>query len=274
MKLWAIVPELVLAGACVPLVAVAGVARGRWRRVPLLLAMAAMIAALAATARMLPWSPTSAFDGTYVLDGLAATIKIVIEGAALVTLLLFGDYFRGDDVIPHAPVALLFATVGAVGLCSSADLGLIVLFFQIMSLATYVLAAVDRHSRLGHEAALKYFIYGATALGVMAYGLTFLYGLSGTLDLAEIGSAMVASDRVWIAMAVSLIVVGYGFEMTLVPFHVWSPDVLTGATAPVAGFVSVVPKIAAFAALLRLVLTAVPPPCAGTSGSPSAPRSR
>jgi NADH-quinone oxidoreductase subunit N len=97
----------------------------------------------------------------------------------------------------------------------------------------------------------------------LAYGLTFLYGLTGDLELRAIGAALGKADRVWVALALALILVGYGFEVTMAPFHVWAPDVFAGATAPVAGFLSVVPKIAAMAALLRFVLVALPDGLAG-----------
>jgi NADH-quinone oxidoreductase subunit N len=259
MKLWAIVPELIVAGACLPLVATAGFARGRARHLPVLFALAALLVATAVTMRMVHWLPMAIFDGTYIVDRLGTVFKITIEAGALITLLLLPGQFTGDEVIPHAPVALMFATAGAMALCSSADLGLIVLFFQMMSLASYVLAALDRASPRAHEAALKYFIFGATALAVMAYGLTFVYGLTGSLDLAVIGHAVRRADGVWLAVAFTLVVVGYGFEMTLVPFHLWSPDMFDGATSPIAGFVSVVPKVAAFAALLRFITVVMPP---------------
>lgn len=252
MKLWAIVPELLLGSACLVLVPLAAFSRGAWRRVPLWAAMAATLAAIVTTTQMLPWATLSVFDGTYIVDHQATVFKLVTLTAALVALGLFGDHFRDNEIIPHAPAAVLFATTGAVGLSSSADLGLIVLFFEMMSLATYVLTAIDRRSHLGHEAALKLFIFGATTLAIMAYGLSFVYGLTGSLDLAEIGRVLPRSDSLWIAIALMLALVGYGFEITLVPFHVWSPDAFTGAAAPIGGFLSVVPKVAAFAALLRL----------------------
>lgn len=258
MKLWAIVPELIVAGACLPLVAGAGFARGRTRHLPVLFAIGALLVAITVTVRMVYWPTVAIFDGTYIVDRLGTVFKITIEVGALITLLLLPGQFPGDEVIPHAPAAVMFATAGAMALCSSADLGLIVLFFQMMSLASYVLVALDRRSPRAHEAALKYFIFGATALAVMAYGLTFVYGLTGSLDLAVIGRALPHVDGVWVAVAFTLVVVGYGFEMTLVPLHLWSPDTFDGATAPIAGFVSVVPKVAAFAALLRFITMVMP----------------
>jgi len=115
-----------------------------------------------------------------------------------------------------------------------------------------------RVDRLSNEATLKYFLFGAVALAVMAYGLTLLYGLAGSLNLNDIGQALRSADRLWAGLAVGIVLIGYAFEATLVPFHFWAPDVYQGATAPVAGFLSVVPKIAGFAGLLRFLLLALP----------------
>lgn len=258
MKLWAIIPELILAGMCLGLVPIAGWARGRWRIIPGMVALFGLVACLFFTARMLLWEPIPAFEQAYAIDGLANVFKLLIELGALVTLVLLASYFRDHPLLAQAPVAILFATLGAVGLSSSMDLGLIVLFLQMMSMASYVLVVLVRGDSQALEASLKYFIFGAVALAVMAYGLTFLYGLTGSLDLRVIGDALRGADQAWISLALVLILIGYGFEITMVPFHFWAPDVFVGATAPISGFLSVVPKVAAFAGLLRLLLYALP----------------
>lgn len=254
MKLWAILPELILAGLCLFLVPAAGLTRRRWRDFTGTAALVGLGAAIVLTARMLPWQPVGAFHGIYAVDGFAHVFKLMILVGAFVTVALVMIYFRSHEQAAQAPVAVLFSTLGAVGLTSSLDLGLIVLFFQMMSLASYVLVALVRSDARALEATIKYFIYGAVALAVMAYGLTFLYGMTGSLHLNAIRAGVSAADEVWVALALALILVGYGFEIAAVPFHMWSPDVFSGATAPVSGFLSVVPKIAGFAALLRFLL--------------------
>jgi NADH-quinone oxidoreductase subunit N len=263
MKLWAIIPELILAGLCLGLVPMAGWVRGRWRMAPAIVALTGLAACLFFTGRMLLWAPVPAFEGAYAVDGLANVFKLLIELGAFITIVLIGSYFRGHSQVVQAPVAVLFATLGAVGLASSMDLGLIVLFLQMTSLASYVLVVLARGDPRALEASLKYFIFGAVALAVMAYGLTFLYGLTGSLDLRVIGEALRGGDQLWIALAFSLVVIGYGFEIAMVPFHFWAPDAFTGATAPVSGFLSVVPKTGAVAGLLRLLLYAFPDEAAG-----------
>ena len=257
-ELWAIVPELILAGLVIVLVPIAGWARGKWRRLPVALAVVGLIAALGATAAMLPWASTAVFCDTYAVDGFAAVFKILLVLGALITLVLLIPYFGGHSQLAHAPILILFSTLGGMGLSSSLDLGLIVLFLQMLSLSSYLLVGLIRTDRGANEAMIKYFIYAAAALAVMAYGLTFLYGLTGSLELRTIGQALNGADRVWIAVALAFIIVGYGFEMTVAPFHFWAPDVYHGATAPVAGFLSVVPKIAGFAGFVRFALSALP----------------
>ena len=258
MNLAAIVPELIVAGLCLVLVPLAGFTRRRLRWLPAWLCGTGLVVAFVMTARMLPWAPTSAFDGIYAVDGFAHIFKLLILLAALLVLVALASYLRGHALLPHAPAALLFSTLGALALASSVDLLLVVLFLQMMSMATYVLAALVRTSRLALEAGLKIFIYAAAALAMASYGFTFFYGLTGTLHLDELGAALAGIESPWLAFAFVLVLIGYGFEITLVPFHVWAPDVYDGATAPVSGFLSVAPKIAGFAALLRLLLHALP----------------
>ncbi|MEN3226294.1 NADH-quinone oxidoreductase subunit N [Methylorubrum rhodesianum] len=258
MDLGAVAPEMVLAGAALVLVPIAGWARGRWRRLPAAAALLALLVAMGLTAPMLTATPREAFCGTYAVDPFRAFYQLVLQGGALLSLLSLASHFRGSEQEPHHPIALLMATVGGMGLAAATDLGLIVLFLQMVSLPSYLLVLLVRGDRLAQEATLKYFLYGAAALAVMAYGLTFLFGLTGSLDLRTIGTALAGADRAWVAVAFGLVVVGYGFEMTLIPFHVWAPDVFQGGSAPAAGFVSAVPKAAAFAGLLRFLLEAMP----------------
>lgn len=258
MDLGAVAPEMVLAGTALALVPAAGWVQGRWRRLPAAIALLALLVAIGLTAPMLTAPPREAFCGTYAVDPFRGFYQLVIEAGALVSLLSLGSHFRASEQEPHYPVALLMATVGGMGLTAATDLGLIVLFLQMVSFPSYLLVLLVRSDGRAQEATLKYFLYGAAALAVMAYGLTFLFGLTGSLNLRSIGAALAGADRVWVALAFGLVLVGYGFEMTLVPFHVWAPDVFQGGTAPVSGFLSVVPKVAAFAGLLRFLLEAMP----------------
>lgn len=259
MALWAILPELVVAALGLVLVPLAGFARGSVRMMPVWLALAGLAVSVGLTLRMLPWEPTTVFCGTYAIDGFATVFKLITQVGALVTLIVCLDYFKDHPLIAQAPLAVLFSTLGSMGVASSLDLGLIVLFLQMLSLAAYLLVGLVRSQPLSNEAIYKYFIYAAAALAIMAYGLTFLYGLTGSLNLNRIGEGLRAMDSgIWLALSLGLILVGYAFEATTVPFHFWVPDVYEGTTAPVAGFLSVVPKVAGFAGLLRFFLSLFP----------------
>lgn len=258
MELWALYPELLIAATALVLVAVAGWLGGPWRELPWIASAAALAGSMVLSARMLPLEPAAVFGGTYAVDGYGTTFKLLLELGALLTVLLVRGYFGAREQSVHAPIAALLSTLGAMGLASALDLALIILFLQMLSLASYALVALVRNEPLANEATLKYFIYSAAALAVMAYGLSFVFGLTGSLQIAEIGRALSHSDGAWLAVALGLVVVGYAFEATLVPFHFWAPDVYEGASAVVAGFLSVVPKVAAFAGLIRFMLTALP----------------
>ncbi len=258
MKLWAIIPELIIAGSALFYIPIAGWVKGKNQLIPAYLTLLSLLIAAWFTFRMLFWQSFDIFDGTYAIDNFGTVFKLLILSGSIITLLLLLFYFKRNSHIAHIPIALLFSTLGAMCISSSMDLGLIALFLQMMSLAGYVLVSIIRKDKLANEAAMKFFIFAAAALAVMAFGLTFLYGLTGSLDLRLIGLSLKTGKSVWIFISLILILVGYGFEITLVPFHFWAPDVYAGSTAPVAGFLSVVPKIAGFAGLLRLLLTAYP----------------
>ncbi|MGE0491344.1 MAG: NADH-quinone oxidoreductase subunit N [Vulcanimicrobiota bacterium] len=254
MNLGTIVPELILATTALMLVPLAGWTKQR-RALPTWVAAAGLTAAMATSLVMVGQPSRQVFCGTYAVDGLAIGFKVLLTGAALISLALMDSYFSGRHPHPHAPVALVMATLGGVGLAASVDLGLIVLFLQLLAMASYLMVALERTSRAGNEATYKLFIYSAVALAIMAYGLTFLYGLTGSLNLVTIGTVLWAGqiEPIWVVLAVALVTVGYAFEATLVPFHFWAPDVYAGATAPVAGFLSVLPKLAGFAGLIRFL---------------------
>jgi NADH-quinone oxidoreductase subunit N len=258
MDLWAVVPEMILAGLALVLVPIAGWIRGRWRWIPSALTLGGLLAGMAATASMMTMEPQEAFCGTYAVDPFRAVYQLIVQAGAFVTVLALMSHFHEHQQEAQAPIAVLFATIGGMGLIAATDLGLIVLFLQMVSVPSYLLVGMMRSDKRAQEAMLKYFIYAATALAIMAYGLTFLFGLTGSLNLRVIGTGLASADAVWVAVALGLVLIGYGFEMTIVPFQFWAPDVFQGASAPAAGFISVVPKIAAFAALLRFLLEVLP----------------
>ena len=147
MDLWAVVPEMLLAGLALALVPVAAFVRGQWRALPAAVAIIGLAASMAVTVVVLPTTSTTAFCGTYAVDRLATFYRLAIEFAAFVSVIVLDAYFRDHRQQAHAPVLLLFATVGGLGLAASLDLGLILLFLQIVSVAGYLLVILVRSDR-------------------------------------------------------------------------------------------------------------------------------
>jgi NADH-quinone oxidoreductase subunit N len=255
-------PELALAATAVVL-ALADVlwARhpGRGARLSWLAAGGMVVAAVALLAA--PAADSAVFSGMVAVDGFARFFRGLFLAAAL-----FAVAFASlSDEVPaeRAGEYLVLLCCLCLGLClmvAAQNLLLLYLSIELVSVPSYVLAGFRRGDRRSSEAALKYVIYGGVASGLMLYGFSFMYGLSGTLELpgigaklAEVGHAQPAL-RMAIALAALLSLAGFGYKVAAVPFHMWCPDVYEGAPTPFVAFLSVAPKAAGLAALLRFVL--------------------
>jgi NADH-quinone oxidoreductase subunit N len=176
---------------------------------------------------------------------------------AALTLLGSVNYLERDNIQHGEFYALiLMGTAGMCFMASSADLIMVFIGLEISSIATYILAGFKRKDALGNEASLKYFLLGSFATAFFLYGIAFVYGLTGTTNLLEL-SARLAHPAQWTTLArvaLLLMFVGLAFKLSTVPFQIWAPDVYQGAPAPVTAFLSVGPKAAAFAVLLRVFL--------------------
>lgn len=256
MELWAIVPELILAGGILLLLPLGSFLPWNRKSINHWLALLFLAAAAIATARMTSWSSIGIFDGTYVVDALATYTKVIGIAATALTLLATESHFRGKPREAEVAPLLLLTCLGVFGLAASADLVLIALFLQITTVGAYLLVGIDKENRRATEGAVKFFLFSAAAGAVMLYGMAILYGLTGSLSLAEIGVKLSQTRAGLFALA--LILAGYGYKAAIVPFHAWVPDAYQGAPAPIAGFISVAPKAAAFAVLLRTLTTAFP----------------
>jgi NADH-quinone oxidoreductase subunit N len=255
MELWAIVPELILATAVLILLPLGSFLPSARKGTATLVAAIALVAAALASIAMTRWNPQAVFIDTYVVDPLAVFTKLFAITGTLATLLAVRGYFRGAPREGAVPAMLTLTCLGAIGLAASQDLVLIALFIQLVGIGSYVLAGIVKDDRLATEGALKLFLFSATAGAAMLYGMSLLYGLTGALRLPEI-AARLPSAPLAVAAGVALLLAGYGFKMTLVPFHAWAPDTYQGAPTPIAGFLSVVPKAAGFAVLLRTMMIA------------------
>lgn len=199
----------------------------------------------------------SLFHGMISMDPFGQFFKILIIAAALITVIQASkskDLEKSPKTEFYA--FLLALTLGLNMMAVASDLLMIYLAVEMASLTSYVMAGYLAHSRRSEEAGLKYVLYGGVASGVMIFGLSLLYGLTGSLNLVEIRQFFLenATDRLVLFITFIMILTGLGYKMAIAPFHMWSPDVYEGAPMPVTAFLSVGSKAAGFAVTLRFFL--------------------
>jgi NADH-quinone oxidoreductase subunit N len=201
----------------------------------------------------------SVFAGALVADAFAAFFQLAFVIVAAISLALGNSYFqREGQGIPEYSPLLLFATAGMMVMAAATDMITIFLGLETMSIALYVLAAIQRRSAHSNEAGFKYLILGAFSSAFLLYGMAMLYGVTGSTHLPTIAASAAASAGTLSLLGWGLILVGLGFKIAMVPFHMWTPDVYEGAPAPVVGFMAAGVKAASFAALLRFVWAGLP----------------
>ncbi|MCC6445795.1 MAG: NADH-quinone oxidoreductase subunit N [Armatimonadetes bacterium] len=205
------------------------------------------------------------FGGNFVVDEFAIIFKLIAILSVAVVALMSVEFLKKWRRIDQAEFysLLLFSGLAMALVASSADLIMIYLSIEFLSLTGYVMAGYLKNSARSVEASVKYFLYGAVSAAVMLYGMSLLYGMTGATSLGEISRAMtslpdVPETKLLLYVSFVFILVGLGFKIAIVPFHQWSPDVYEGAPMPVTAFLSVGPKAAGFAALVRLLVTAFP----------------
>ena len=202
-----------------------------------------------------------AFNGMIVVDGFANFLQVVFLVSGLVGIGLAYDYLKRMEIDrSEYYILLMFSISGMMLMSMVADLIVVFLALELLSIPLYVLAGFARPRLDSEEAALKYFLLGAFAGGFVVYGVALVFGATGTTALAGVVEAINGSTANLSLMAVgaALILVGLGFKVALVPFHMWTPDVYEGSPSPVTAFMSVGAKAGGFAALLRVFVTAFP----------------
>lgn len=225
------------------------------------LALAGLIGGLVLTIQQ--WdSPQSGFFGMVLVDNFTILFNIIFLTAGIITLLMSRSYMilRGIERFEFYAM-LLFSITGMMIMASSADLIVIFLGLEIMSVPLYVMAGFARRDPGSNEAAIKYFMMGAFATGFLLYGIALIYGAAETTDLRRIltdFSYIKLKSGMLLLPGVFLVLFGFAFKVAAVPFHMWVPDVYEGAPTPVTGYFSVAPKAAGFAALLRILIYGFP----------------
>src|SRR6266550_519856 len=189
-------------------------------------------------------------DFRFVADGL-------LLGTAGLTVLVSFDYLERERLLaPEYYALLLFATLGTMLMVGGEDLMVVFLGLELMSVAVYALAGINRHSAAAAEAALKYFLLGAFASGFLLYGIALVYGATATTNLSQIGvqvRTLGLEHSPLLLIGLGLLLVGFGFKVAAVPFHMWAPDVYDGSPTPVTGYMATAVKAAAFAAVFRVL---------------------
>ena len=199
------------------------------------------------------------FYGAFTDDAFARFMKALSLIGSLVTLLLSIDFMRAHKIGGFEfPVLMLLSTLGMMMLISASDFIALYLGLELMSLALYVIAAYQRDNVRASEAGLKYFVLGALSSGMLLYGVSLLYGYSGTVSFAGVAAALKGSSSIGVIFGLVFVLAGLAFKISAVPFHMWTPDVYEGAPTPVTTFFASAPKMAAMAVLVRVALTAFP----------------
>jgi NADH-quinone oxidoreductase subunit N len=261
---FSILPELVLLGGAVAMLAASSVVRrpidhATASTMTVLIATAALALSIVQWVQVQSNGPHVAIDGAVVQDGFSAFIAILVSSAVIVAALVGDGWMQREQVVgPEFHVLTLVSASGAVVMGEANDLIVIFLGLEIMSIALYVLAAMNARRNESGEAALKYFILGSFSSAVFLYGIALVYGATGSTNLPQIAdylSRNVLLHNGLLLAGMALLLVGFLFKVAAVPFHLWTPDVYQGSPSPVTGFMAAIAKAGGFAALLRVFVT-------------------
>ncbi len=201
--------------------------------------------------------PLTAFSGMFVRDGLADLLKIAICGLTIGVFVYSRDYLRARGMYRGEYFVLgLFGVAGMMVMVSAGNMLVLYLGLELLSLSLYAMVAFQRDSATATEAAMKYFVLGALASGMLLYGMSMLYGATGTLDIEGLREALAdfSSGGMVLIFGLVFVVVGIAFKLGAVPFHMWIPDVYHGAPTSVTLYIATAPKLAAFALIMRLLV--------------------
>ena len=221
-------------------------------------ALAGVVAALLSI--VVRWgAETRAFRDMVLLDGYAMFFDLIICYAAALIVMLSMDYLgRTGSESGEYYALVLFSTAGMMLMASAGDLVVVFLSLELMSLSLYVLAGLFKTRLTSGEASMKYFLLGAFASSFLLYGIALLYGATGTTNLDRIAaSAAARGGEPMILIGLGLLLVGFGFKISSVPFHMWAPDVYEGAPTSITALIATGSKAAAFAALIRVLMVAL-----------------
>ncbi len=194
-------------------------------------------------------------NGSFILDPMASILKVAICIVVMGVFIYAKDYLIDRNIYKGEYFILgLFGVLGMMVMVSAGNFLTVYLGLELLSLSMYAMIAMQRDSAIASEAAMKYFILCAIASGMLLYGMSMVYGVTGSLDLATINKAVSTADRVVMSFGLVFIILGIAFKLGAVPFHMWMPDVYQGSPTSVTLYISSAPKIAAFAMMYRLLV--------------------
>lgn len=249
-------PELILAVGSMVLLLIGAYSTGRSTGLVSGLAMALLIVA----GFMLFSTPDNgvAFHGAFIQDDFSRLMKLMVLLGSILAIAMSINFMRREQFDKFEfPVLVVLATLGMMLMVSANDLMTLYLGIELQSLSLYVLAAINRDSVRSTEAGLKYFVLGALSSGMLLYGASLIYGFTGHTDFAGIAEAMGGAGRsLGLVFGLVFLMAGLAFKISVVPFHMWTPDVYEGSPTPVTAFFSAAPKVAAMGLMIRVVIDA------------------
>jgi NADH-quinone oxidoreductase subunit N len=256
-----VLPEIVLAIAALVLLLVGVVSLKREHSGLLSGVAIAILLVVAIYVGLVGTGDALLFNGSFVNDGFARFMKVLVLGGSAFALLLSLSNAKENGLAKFEyAVLVMLATVGMMIMISANDLMTLYVGLELQSLAFYVTAAMNRENAKATEAGLKYFVLGALASGLLLYGASLVYGFTGQTELDQIAKAIsLGSHSVGLIFGVVFLLAGIAFKIAAVPFHMWTPDVYEGAPTPVTAFFATAPKVAAMALLIRVVTVSFAP---------------
>ncbi|MFT6372196.1 MAG: NADH-quinone oxidoreductase subunit N [Gammaproteobacteria bacterium] len=252
------IPEMVMLGMTCLVLLIDLFLPQEKRGFTLFLTVLTLLLTAVAVIAVAPVDSVSTFGGSFILDQLAVTLKVAILLISALVFIYSRDYLKDHGIYKGEYYVLgLFAVLGMMIMTSAHSFLLVYLGLELLSLSLYAMIAFNRKSVQASESAMKYFVLGAMASGLLLYGISIFYGITGTIDLNQLSDvvrAQLTENPIALSFALTFIIVGLSFKLGAVPFHMWLPDIYQGAPTSVTLFIGTAPKIAGFAMAIRLLV--------------------
>ena len=251
-------PEIILAAGVLMLI-LFGAFRGERSAALVTIGSLALLFVAFVAVLLLPTSRTVTMGGSFIVDGFAKYMKLLVLLGSAATIALSADYLRREGIDRFEyPILILLSTIGSMMMVSANDLIGLYLGIELQSLASYVIASFHRDNLRSTEAGLKYFVLGALSSGMLLYGASLVYGFTGTVAFPGIATALHGPVETGVVLGLVFVAAGVAFKMAAVPFHMWTPDVYEGSPTPVTAFFSSALKVSAIAMAVRVFMGAFP----------------